>query len=96
MQMTDPEILRYVLEHMEQYPDPTIRKALVDKGIELERVEKAMEEAKRLAKQAKATGQPIDLGAPPQPGLPGWVWVGLSLLAVGAAALAWLALRRPA
>ncbi|MFA5139837.1 MAG: hypothetical protein WC728_11455 [Elusimicrobiota bacterium] len=94
MQMTDPEILRYVLEHMEQYPDPTIRKALVDKGIDLERVEKAMDEAKRMAKQARETGQPINLGTP-QPGLPGWVWIGLSLLAVGAAGLVLLALRRP-
>ena len=97
MQMTKQEILRYVLEHMEQYPDPTIRKALVEKGVPLEMVEEAIFESKRLAKQARQAGRPIDLGKPAQ-GLPRWVWIGLSFLAVCAgvavAAAMWVASHR--
>ena len=39
-----------------------IRSALLEKDISLERIEKAVYEAKRLARVARETGKPIDLG----------------------------------
>ncbi len=60
--MTDLEIVRYVLGHRKDYPDPAIRIALIEKKVPQERIEKAIFEADRLAKQARETGKPIDLG----------------------------------
>ena len=83
--MTDREVLRYVVGHMEQYPDPAIRKALVEKGVPLGLVEQALFEAKRLAKEAKQTGKPIDLGGEEKKGLSWSARITLALAVAGVA-----------
>ncbi|MFH1723198.1 MAG: hypothetical protein ABII00_01110 [Elusimicrobiota bacterium] len=60
--MNDLEILRYVVGHRDRHSDPAIRSALIEKGVSLDRIEKAIFEANRLARSARETGEPIDLG----------------------------------
>lgn len=87
---TDLEIVRYVVGHRERHPDPAIRVALTEKSVAPERIEKAIFEADRLAKRAKETGEPIDLGETES----GMSWVKrmmLTLVAVvSIAAVIWI------
>ena len=85
--MTDLEVLRFVVSHMEQYRDPVIRSALTEKGVTLARIDQALSTARALAKQARETGKPIVLPDPPKQ-MPGFAKVILGLAGAAAAAAA--------
>ncbi len=84
---TDLEILRYVVEHRDRYPDPAIRVALIEKKVPPEKIEEAIFEADSLAKRARETGKPIDLGEV-ESGM-SWVklimWMLVTLVAIATA-----------
>lgn len=84
------EVLRFVVDNMQKYQRPAIRSALTERGVSLELIEQAISEAERLAKQARDTGQPIDLGEPEEPA---GRWPKAVFLAIAAAAAAVAALK---